>query len=162
MIEIVKAKQKEPRALFWMGVYFIIFLILYTLLDRFNGGYLQMSSDYGWYLAVLNIGLNLLMSSIGAYMLGLSTTFMQLTGLSDKGSHATFLSVIFGMFTYGCTPCLVTFFATFGITLTVAVLPLMGLPYKLISLILLICGYFYLIHEIKRPKCSLPKGKDHG
>lgn len=159
MLEMVRLKQKEPKAILHFSIYFTFFMVIYSILDYLNGGYQKMIFDYGFYLVLINVGLNLVMSALGAYMLGLSTTFIKLTGSSDKGSHATFISLIFGMFTYGCTPCLVAFFATFGITFSVAVLPLLGLPYKLIAFVLLIGGYLYLIREIKHPKCKLPKEK---
>ncbi len=55
------------------------------------------------------------------------------------------LSVIFGIFTYGCTPpCVISFLAVFGISFSVIALPFAGLPYKLISLALLFLGVFIL------------------
>lgn len=159
MLEMVKTKQKEPKAIVRIIAFMALFLLIYSLLDYLNGGYNKMIFDYGFYLVVVNIGLNLFMSFLSSYMWSLSMTFVKLTGSSDRGSHATFISLLFGLFTYGCTPCLIAFFATFGITLGVAILPLMGLPYKLITLLILLIGYFYLIREIKHPKCKIPKEK---
>lgn len=159
MLDIIKSKQKEPKAIIRIILFMAFFLVIYTLLDDLNGGYRQMIFDYGFYLVLINVGLNIFMSLLSAYMWSLSATFVKLTGSNDKGSHATLISLIFGIFTYGCTPCLIAFFATFGITLSVAILPFMGLPYKLISLLVLVFGYLYLIREMKNPKCKIPKEK---
>ena len=67
----------------------------------------------------------------------------------------TSFSVLFGILTYGCTSCVIAFLSVIGITFAVAVLPLAGLPYKLISLGLLIVGFVWLIKEIKTSKCKI-------
>ncbi|MGE4378614.1 MAG: hypothetical protein AB7E16_01740, partial [Candidatus Izemoplasmatales bacterium] len=62
---------------------------------------------------------------------------------------------LFGLLTYGCTPCVIAFFSTIGISFAVAALPLAGLPYKLIALVLLIVGFFWLKYESNHVKCKM-------
>lgn len=162
MLDLIINKQKERKNILIISGYFAIFMVIYLLLDYLNGGYTQMIMDYGFYLVLLNITLNIIMSIMSAFMLSMSTDLLKMTGKEGKGSNASFLSLFFGIFTYGCTPCLIAFFATFGITLSVAVLPLAGFPYKLLSFILLILGFIYLLHEMKNPKCKLKVEKNDG
>lgn len=160
MLEDVLHQQKERKSILILVLFSSLFFIVYTILDYLNVGYRQMIFDYGFYLVILQILLNLILSILSGLMWSMSTSFVKLSGKGDRGSHATFLSLLFGLFTYGCTPCLVAFFATIGITLSIVALPLAGLPYKLISLFILILGFLYLTHEIKHPKCKRPKQKE--
>jgi hypothetical protein len=155
MLELVLQKQREKKTLIITGIYFLIFLSIYTLLDYFNGGYITMARDFHPMLPYLQIFLNLIMSGISAVMMSFSTIFVKLSGNEGKGSFLSFISLVFGLLTYGCTPCVIAFFATIGITFAVAVLPLAGLPYKLISLLIVIIGLLWLIHEIKHPRCKV-------
>ena len=54
------------------------------------------------------------------------------------------------MFTYGCTTCLIALLANLGIIFSVMILPLAGLPYKIISLILILIGFLITINQIKK------------
>jgi hypothetical protein len=155
MLKFVLENQKERKARLITLIYFFIFLSIYTLLDYFNGGYRAMGENFNPILPFIQIFLNLIMSGISAIMMSLSTIFVKLSGKEGKGSFFSFGSLLFGLLTYGCTPCVIAFFATIGITFTVAVLPFAGLPYKLISLVIIIIGLLWLIHEIKHPKCKV-------
>lgn len=131
--------------------FFSVFIIMYTLLDRFNISYKEMAQIYGFYLVVLNIATNIVMALISAHMLVLSTNqFKEL-----KSANMSFLSIVFGIFTYGCTTCVITFLASIGISFSVMVLPLAGFPYKMISLAIIIIGYFWTKREINNTVCSI-------
>ena len=131
--------------------FFSVFIIMYTLLDSFNISYKEMSQTYGFYLVVLNIATNIVMALISAHMLVLSTNqFKEL-----KSANMSFLSIVFGIFTYGCTTCVITFLASIGISFSVMVLPLAGFPYKMISLAIIIIGYFWTKREINNTVCSI-------
>lgn len=162
MFNTILAMQKERKYIIQGSIFFILFLGLYSLLDYLNGGYQEMAENYGWYLVVMNIFLNFLMSSISAFMMNVSTGLLKLTGKEGKGTFLSSVSVFFGMLTYGCTPCVISFFATIGITFSVAVLPLAGFPYKLISLALLGLGFIWLRYETNHVKCkvNLPETKE--
>lgn len=155
MFGLVLKKQKSLKYLVSFFIYTGFFMVIYYLLDSLNGGYTEMRNDYGAYLVTTNIVLNIFMSLLSAFMFNLSSALVDLTKKEGKGTFMTMFSVLFGVLTYGCTSCVIAFFAVIGITFSVAVLPLAGLPYKLISLGLLILGFFWLIREIKRSQCKL-------
>jgi len=159
MFKTILEMQKEKKYIIQGTIFLILFLILYFLLDHLNGGYSLMIDEYGVYLVIINVFLNLLMSLISALMMNLSTGLLKLTGKEGKGTFFSSISVLFGMLTYGCTPCVITFFATIGVTLSIAVLPLAGLPYKFISLAILFIGFFLLKYEINHVKCKIPNSK---
>ena len=147
MFKTIILMQKEKRYIIQGIIVFIVFLALYILLDQLNIGYSGMIDEYGVLLVVGNIILNIIMAFISAFMWNISTAMVKLTGKEGKGSFVSSLAVIFGMLTYGCTPCVIAFFSTIGITFAVAVLPLAGLPYKLVALLLLVLGLLWLIYE---------------
>ena len=155
MLSLVLQKQKTPKYLMSFFIYSVFFMVIYFLLDSLNGGYFDMGMQYGQYLVHINIALNIVMSLLSAFMFNLSSALVDLTKKEGKGTFMTMFSVLFGVLTYGCTSCVIAFFAVIGITFSVAVLPLAGLPYKLISLGLLFIGLFWLIREIKRSQCKL-------
>lgn len=141
----------------WIG-FFVFFMGIYTLLDSFNMSYAAMQMRFGTFTVVLHISLNVVMAALVSLLLNMSAANAALkTGKETKGSNLGFFSVMFGALTYGCTPCVIGFFASLGIAFSVAVLPLAGLPYKLISLVLIIGGLIWTHYEIERSTCPLPK-----
>jgi len=162
MLELVYQNMKQKKYLIYGLIYFAIFLAIYFVLDSLNGGYPKLIEDFGLWLVLLNLFMNLIMSAISAYMMILSSAYVQLSGKEGKGSFFTSFAVLFGMLTYGCTTCVIAFFATIGITFAVLALPLAGFPYKIMALVLVILGYIWLRYEIKRGRCkvALPAKKD--
>jgi len=157
MFATILSMQKEKKYIIQGSIVFIVFMGLYTLLDFLNIGYDGMLEEYGVLLVIGNILLNITMAFISAFMWNVSTGLVKLTGKEGKGSFVSSFAVIFGMLTYGCTPCVIAFFSTIGITFAVAVLPLAGLPYKLLALVLLIIGFFWLKYEANHVKCKVKK-----
>ena len=155
MLSLVLQKQKSIKYVTSFFVYSIFFTIIYFLLDNLNGGYSEMANTYGSGLVVTNIIMNVVMALLSAFMFNLSSALVDLTKKEGKGTFMTMFSVLFGVLTYGCTSCVIAFFAVIGITFSVAVLPLAGLPYKLISLALLLLGFWWLLREIKNSQCKL-------
>ncbi|MFO7968657.1 MAG: hypothetical protein ACQERX_01155 [Bacillota bacterium] len=155
MFNTILLMQKEKRYIIQGSIIFAVFLGLYFLLDILNIGYTQMLNDYGIYLVIGNIILNIFMAFLSAFMWNVSTTLVKLTGKEGKGTFMSGFAVLFGMLTYGCTPCVIAFFSTIGITFAVAALPLAGLPYKLIALLLLVLGFFWLKYEANHVKCKI-------
>lgn len=149
--------QKQKKYILSGFLFFAVFITIYYLLDYLNGGYQEMISDYGLILVIVNIVLNVTMAIISSTMMNFSSAFLSLSGKEGKGTFFWNIAVFFGMLTYGCTSCVISFFATIGITLSVAVLPLAGLPYKLISFLILIIGFVWLVFEIKKGKCKIKK-----
>jgi hypothetical protein len=150
-LALVKTKKYIIRSLAFFG----FFLVIYTMLDGFNMSYQQMQLEYGSILVIVNIGINLLMAGSTALLLSLSTANVELKGKDTKGSNLGFLSVLFGVLTYGCTSCVITFFASIGIAFSVIALPLAGLPYKLLSLLLILVGLWWTKREISHGLCKV-------
>lgn len=155
MYELVLQKQKEKLYIIMFIGFFIGFGILFYILDYLNGGYNKMTLEYGVYLTIINIVLNIIMSLMSARMFNLSQALSSISNKDSKASNIPILSIIFGIFTYGCTSCVITFLATLGIAFSVPALGLMGLPYKLLSFGLLLIGYFFVVRSIKKNECRV-------
>lgn len=150
-IQLIKTK----KSLLQIIVFFIIFMIIYTFIDRNNISYTEMSQTYGNYLVYTNISLNLIMSLLSALLLILSIAMATLKGKETISSNVSFVSVFFGILTYGCTPCVIAFLGSIGIAFSVTILPLAGLPYKIISLVLILIGLVWSYYEIEHGKCKV-------
>lgn len=136
-------------------IFLIIFMVIYTVVDGLNMSYSEMSMTYGTYLVVLNIIMNVVMSFLSSLLMNLSTAMVELKGKEGKSSSFGIFSVFFGIFTYGCTSCIIAFFASIGIAFSVIALPLAGFPYKIISLIIILIGLFWMTKEIQNGKCKI-------
>ncbi len=136
-------------------IFTTIFLFIYTLIDYLNMPYGTMIETYGFYLVIINVFLNILMAFLTGFLMHLSTAMVYLKGREGKGSTFGFISVLFGILTYGCTPCIIAFFASIGIAFSVIALPLAGLPYKFISLLLISIGLFWIRHELNHGACKV-------
>lgn len=149
----VWAMQRKKGFLLSFVAFVIVYGLLYTVLDILNGGYPKMATEFGIWLVVLNITMNIVMSLVSAAMMNFSSAYVKLSGKEGKGTFLSSAAVLFGMLTYGCTSCVIAFFATIGITFSVMILPLAGLPYKILAFALLFAGALWLISEIKRARC---------
>ncbi len=134
---------------------FAVFSSVYFTLDHLNLSYSKMADQFGIWLVLLNILLNLVMAGISAFMLVLSDHVLKEKNIKTRGDNMGILSIIVGILTYGCTPCVISFLAVFGISFSVMALPFAGLPYKLLSLALLILGVFILKKELERKSCKI-------
>lgn len=137
------------------SIFFILFIGIYTIVDGLNMSYSEMMVEYGLYLVVLNITTNIIMSLGSALLMNLSTAMVELKGKEGKSSTFGSLSVLFGILTYGCTSCVIAFFASIGIAFSVVALPLAGFPYKIISLILVSIGLYWMYKEINQGVCKI-------
>lgn len=134
---------------------FIVFMILYAMIDNLNLPINQMAQAYGTGLVILNLITNVVMALGSAFMLNLSTAMAALKGKESVSSNLSYASVFFGILTYGCTPCVIAFFASFGIAFSVMTLPLAGYPYKLMSLVLIAIGIGWTLWEIEHSACKI-------
>ena len=158
MIQLAYTQLKTKKMLIQGVLFLITFMFLYWMIDNLNLSYVQMAQDYGSWLVIANLGLNLVMAFGSAVMLNLSTVMAQLKGKESLGSNLSFVSVLFGILTYGCTSCVIAFFASLGIAFSVVALPYAGLPYKFISLGLIAIGIAWTLWEIQNGKCKIKKG----
>lgn len=147
--------QKTKKYIIQGALFFSVFMLIYFIVDSLNMSYAEMESTYGFGLVVTNIFINVLMSFLSASLMNLSTAMASLKGKEGKAQSFGFFSVLFGILTYGCTSCVIAFFASVGIAFSVAVLPLAGLPYKLISVVLIIIGLIWIRHELNSGSCKI-------
>lgn len=131
--------------------FFSIFLIIYIVIDNLTMTYSNMITTYGTYLVVINLLLNIVMAIITSVTQTLSLINLKLKGNDTKSSNVTFIGFIFSIMTYGCTSCVISFLSIFGITYSISALALNGLPYKLLTLLILIGGLIFTRFEINRP-----------
>ncbi len=153
---------KQRKYIIQFAIFASLFMIIYIVIDYLNLPYREMTISYGLYLVIINIILNVVMASLSGLLMHLSTAMVAIRGKDGKGTTFGFISVIFGILTYGCTSCVIAFFASIGIAFSVIALPLAGLPYKLISLLLISIGLMWIRHELNHGSCNvnLTKTKD--
>lgn len=155
MFKVVLSMQKEKKYLIQGSIFLILFTVIYFMVDYLNMSYEAMANTYGLYLVVINIILNIVMALLSALMMNFSTAMVELKSGSGNGSNLGFMSILFGILTYGCTGCVIAFFSAIGINLIVIALPLAGLPYKFISLLLILVGIYFIYREIKLGTCKI-------
>lgn len=155
MLKAAFQLQLKKKYIIQGSVFFVLFMIIYTLVDRLNMTYRDMILSYGLFLVIINIFTNIVMSLLSALLMNLSTTMVELKGKEGKSSTFGALSVLFGILTYGCTSCVIAFLASIGIAFSVIALPLAGFPYKIISLLIICIGLFWMTKEIQNGKCKI-------
>lgn len=131
------------------------FLLIYLIVDYLNMPYSEMITTYGIWLVVVNLFLNIGMSLLSGVLLALSEGLYQAKKAMLHGENMSYIAVFFGLLTYGCTPCVISFFAVFGINFAVIALPFAGLPYKLLSLLLIVVGIVWARHDLKKNSCEV-------
>lgn len=150
---------KTPKYLIHGLIFFVLFMIIYTVVDGLNMSYEDMAIAYSPLLVVTNITINIILSLGSAMLMNLSTAMVVLKGKEGKASTFGSISVLFGILTYGCTSCVIAFFASIGIAFSVIALPLAGLPYKLISVVLVAIGLVWMYREIEHGVCKVNLSK---
>jgi hypothetical protein len=149
-------KLQTSRKFVIQGVlFFALFILIYTIVDSLNMSYGEMAETYGAYLPVINIATNVVMAFLSALLMNLSTAMVSLKGREGLAGNVGFLSVLFGILTYGCTSCVIAFFASVGIAFSVVALPLAGFPYKLIAVLLILLGHLLMYREIQHGRCKV-------
>jgi hypothetical protein len=76
MINAAFTQLKTKKLILQGLLFFVTFIVLYSMIDSLNLSYGAMAMTYGVGLVVLNIGLNLLMAFGSALMLNLSTVML--------------------------------------------------------------------------------------
>lgn len=139
----------------YFGIYFGVYLIIFFMIDALNRSLVQFYLDYGLTLSLLNISLTIVMAGLSAYLLSLSHMMFTRNGFKTKGENLSYLAVFFGILTYGCTPCVIAFFASIGISFSVVVLPFGGMPYKILALGLILFGIYWSHRDLNRISCAI-------
>lgn len=164
MLELAFSKLKERKYIIQGIIFFIVFGFLYFILDYLNIRELAKENirpSNLWFAT--NIGLNIIMAILSMLLMNLSTIMVELKSAGSAGSNLGFISIFLGIFTYGCTSCVVGFFTAVGIAFSPAIFPFIdvwhGSLYKLLSLGLLAIGFGVIIYNIKYAHCKIPKQK---
>ena len=155
MVKASLAMLKTKKYVIQFIGFFIAFTTIYFIIDSLNMSYVEMMEQYSIYLVITNVTLNIIMALLSSLLIHLSTSMVVLKGREGKGSSLGFISVLFGILTYGCTPCVIAFFASIGIAFSVVALPLAGLPYKFISLLLILIGIGIIYYQLVKGKCKV-------
>ena len=131
----------------YFSLYFIAYSVMFLVIDHLNMPMRQFIDTYGIGFVIINTILSLTMAVLSAYLMSLSHWMFKVHGFNPKGENLSFVAILFGILTYGCTPCVIAFFASIGISFSVMVLPLAGMPYKIISLVLILIGIYWANKE---------------
>ena len=157
MINYAFSKLKERKYVIQGLIFFSVFLLLYLILDYLN--YREAINKPTNIWIITNIFINLVMASLSMLLMNLSTIMLEIKLSGDKGSNLGFFSIIFGIFTYGCTSCVVTFLAAVGISFSPTIFPFItiwyGILYKILSLVLLLLGLVLVTRNIAYGKCKI-------
>ncbi len=156
MLTLVLEKQKESKNIVILAAIFTFVYGLYLFLDWLaHGSWNAVFSELGTGLFLVHQGFNLVIALIAASMISLSQIKLNLTKSEPKGATSIpFFSFIFGLLTFGCAPCVVTFLGAVGIAFTPIVLPFGNLPWKIILLAMMLIGFIYIIRSIDKGTCT--------
>lgn len=161
MISYAFNKLKERKYILQGLIFFFLFLTIYFVLDYLNYREATIKPSTTW--IVVNSFINIIMASLSMLLMNMSTIMVSLKAGGDAGTNVGFFSILFGIFTYGCTSCVVTFLAAVGISFSPTIFPFIdvwnGFLYKLLSLILLMIGLFFVLRNIKKGTCKVKKSK---
>jgi len=95
MLTVALSKLKEQKYLIQAVAFFVVFAILYGIIDSLNMSYSEMASTYGNGLVILNVFLNLLMAASASLLMTLGTINLKIKGREGKGESLGFLSIFF-------------------------------------------------------------------
>lgn len=159
MIKFALNKLKEKKYIIQGIIFFLLFLTIYIILDYLNYREADINNKPSNIWVAVNIVLDVIMAFGSMLLMNLSTIMAEIKMNGEKGSNLGFLSVLFGIFTYGCTSCVVTFLAAVGISFSPTIFPFInvwhGILYKILSLVLLDVGLFIVLYNIARGKCRV-------
>ena len=161
MISYAFNKLKERKYILQGLIFFFLLLTIYFVLDYLKYREATIKPSTTW--IVVNSFINIIMASLSMLLMNMSTIMVSLKAGGDAGTNVGFFSILFGIFTYGCTSCVVTFLAAVGISFSPTIFPFIdvwnGFLYKLLSLILLMIGLFFVLRNIKKGTCKVKKSK---
>ncbi len=148
MFSIIIKKQIEfTYVLIKIGI-FSIFLILFLYLDINREGHIKNVS-------VLHIFLDVLMALINSFTFGLTIAQYQVLKKSTSSDQIGILGTLFGVFTFGCIPCAVSWLSIIGINVSIPFLFKYAIVFKFISLVLITFGLLITLYILKKDKCSV-------
>ena len=157
MLTLVLEKQKEQKFIGLFAIMWAFMYGLYLFLDYlWYGSFQAMGQELSTGLIVIHQLTNLMVSFVVTVMLSFSQIQLSLTKTEPAGGNAIpFFSFIFGLLTFGCAPCVITFLGAIGIAFTPLVLPFGNLAWKLILLALMFVGLGFVLHRIQHTVCEV-------
>ncbi|MFP4287167.1 MAG: hypothetical protein ACLFRI_05660 [Candidatus Izemoplasmataceae bacterium] len=156
MLQIVWSEQKKRKnILIWLTI-FLFVAFLYMFFDYLAyRSYTVMFEDLGGFVFSVHMILNVSMALLTSLMLSLTQIKLNLTKVEPVGSNTIpVLSFIFALLTFGCTPCVVAFFAAVGIAFTPIVFPMGNLLWKVILLFFILASMGYILYSIDKGTCK--------
>jgi len=159
MLLAVKQQALQKQNVLLAILLFFFFIGLYTFLD-FEGStsYALMTQQFGILITTTHIIINVIIAILSSIMVTFSIVNYKLTKVEPVGSNAIpFITFLFGVLTFGCTSCVVAFFAAIGIAFSPIVLPNGNLIWKLAALLFVIIGFIWILYSIEHTKCKLKK-----
>ena len=149
---VQKVKNKKGFILTTM-----LFIALYLLLDILaNGSLSKMFSSLGTLASMGHLVLDLIMAIISALIFDLTDPI----GLKKSTKLTTSTQIIptvvgfFGLLTFGCAPCVIGFFATIGLSLSIPTFANGNIILKVVALIVLIIGYYVTKYIVYTSTCA--------
>lgn len=162
LLAVKNEARKTKYVLLLIGLFFL-FLGLYVFLDfEGNTNYIIMTDNFGIFIVLIHVFINLLIASLSAVMVTFSIINFNLTKIEPKGSNAIpFLTFIFGLLTFGCTGCVVAFLSAVGIAFSPMILPQGNLIWKVLALIFVVLGFIWIMHSIEHTTCKRKELKEN-
>jgi len=157
MLTLVYQQAKTRQNILLHLALFVFFFALYVFLDfEGNTNYAIMTNQFGFGITLLHIVINLIIATLTSIMVAFSIINFKLTKVEPVGSNAIpFVTFLLGVFTFGCTPCVVAFLGAVGIAFTPLVLPNGNLLWKLAALALVVLGFLWIMYSIQHTKCKI-------
>ena len=161
MLSLIWHTQKQPKYVALFFVFWAVMYGLYAFLDvLFHGSIATMIDSLGIGLLLIHQLFNLIISLLVATMLSFSQIQLSLTKSEPAGGNAIpAFSFVFGLFTFGCAPCVVTFLSVFGIAFTPLILPFGNLLWKVVLLALMGLGFLFVMRRIQNTTCTIKTAK---
>lgn len=156
MLPVIIEKQKEKKNILILLGAFVFIYGLYLFLDVLaHTNVSLLIQTLGWPLLLVHQGFNVILAGLTSVMVSFSQINLSLTKKEPLGSNAIpFLSFIFGLLTFGCAPCVITFLAAIGIAFTPIVFPMGNLMWKVILLGIVILGFMWILYSIHTTTCK--------
>jgi hypothetical protein len=152
---IIEAQKTKRNLIMWLGLFILVFG-LYTFFDILAfDTYQNMINELGVFLVGVHIGVNLILALLTSSMLSLTQINLKINKKEPTGSTSIpFFAFIFGLLTFGCTPCVIAFLAAIGIAFTPITFSGGNLLWKFILLGLILISYAYILYSIHHTTCK--------
>lgn len=156
MVRAVWKTQLKTREIVVTSVTFAVVAAVYGLFDVMaHGSYALMRETLSPGAFAAHVSANVLLALTTTAMVSAARINLKLAGFEPRGSTAVpALSVVFALFTFACTPCVIAFLAAVGLAFTPLVLPHGNVLWKFVLLALLLIALAYMLWRIAKGTCK--------